>query len=134
MGAEPFMTASALTLVAAQRLVRRSCEHCLEPYEPREEVLLALGEAAGDLGDEFTRGRGCNVCKGRGYLGRVAVIERMTLTPALRQLVADNRPAGAIREVALSEGMTTLKRSGLRKVREGVTTVEEILRVCLSDE
>jgi type IV pilus assembly protein PilB len=137
MGAEPFMTASALTLVAAQRLVRRNCKHCLQEYQPPEEILFALAgkDLAGDGGRaRFIRGAGCTACKGRGYSGRVAVIEQMTLTPALRQLIAENRPATEIRKVAIEEGMVTLRRSGLEKVRAGITTIEEVLRVCLSDE
>ncbi len=138
MGAEPFMTASALTLVAAQRLVRRNCRHCLEEYRPTEEVLLALGDASalggGAENPRFLKGKGCAACKGRGYLGRIAIVERMPMTPGLRQLIAENRPASAIRQLALDEGMLTLRQSGLDKAREGLTTVEEVLRVCLSDE
>lgn len=138
MGTEPFMAASALTLVAAQRLVRRACPHCLEIYEPDHSVLMAL-EAAGiaenDLSPEhYRRGKGCVACKGRGYQGRLAVLELMALSPELRQLVAAGRPAGEIRSQALAEGMITLKGNGLDKVREGLTTVEEILRVCVGDD
>jgi type IV pilus assembly protein PilB len=138
MGAEPFMTASALTLVAAQRLVRRSCPHCLQEYQPAEEGLLALaGPADADTmarNSTFRRGIGCVACKGRGFLGRIAIIERMALSADLRQLIAENRPAGEIRELAVRQGMSTLRESGLEKARAGVTTVEEVLRVCLSDE
>jgi type II secretory ATPase GspE/PulE/Tfp pilus assembly ATPase PilB-like protein len=136
MGAEPFMAASALTLVAAQRLVRRICRHCRERYHPSEEVLLAMGLTGSGPADEFEfrRGAGCAVCKGRGYLGRVAIIERMVLTPGLRQLIAENRPADQIRNLALAEGMVTLRMSGIEKVRKGITTIEEVLRVCMRDD
>ncbi|MBI5836774.1 MAG: type II/IV secretion system protein [Candidatus Eisenbacteria bacterium] len=137
MGAEPFMAASALTMVAAQRLVRRNCPHCLAEYRPADEVLFAAGEAgitAGASRPRLLKGAGCVACKGRGYLGRVAIVERMMLTPGLRQLVADNRPADEIRKLALQEGMVTLRQSGLQKAREGSTTIEEVLRVCLSDD
>jgi type IV pilus assembly protein PilB len=138
MGAESFMTASALTLVAAQRLVRRNCRHCLEEYRPASEVLLALGGSAWLEREStlahFQRGSGCAACNGRGYHGRVAVIERMVMSPALRQLVAENRPANELRRVAIAEGMVPLRQSGLRAAIEGMTTVEEVLRVCLSDE
>jgi len=137
MGAEPFMAASAMTLVAAQRLVRRNCPHCLEEYEPEKEVLMALGLTA-DRADGnpqvFRRGAGCIACKGRGYQGRIAVIEKLILTPGLRQLVADGQPAGVIRELAIKEGMRTLQTVGMEKAREGQTSVEEVLRVCVSDE
>jgi len=138
MGSEPFMTASALTLVAAQRLIRRNCPHCLTEYQPADEVLLAVGDPGGTgaAGSKhrFLKGAGCPACKGRGYYGRVAIIEKMMLTPQLRQLVAESRPASEIREVAISQGMKTLKQNGLMKAMQGVTTPEEVLRVCLSDE
>ncbi|MBK9302380.1 MAG: Flp pilus assembly complex ATPase component TadA [bacterium] len=136
MGAEPFMAASALTLVAAQRLVRRNCPRCLQEYEPAKEILMALGEDADDFGalpDKFLRGAGCAACRGRGYAGRVAVIEKMEMTPALRELVAQKRPAGVMKQQAVTEGMLTLQQAGLKKVRDGVTTLEEVLRVCISD-
>jgi type II secretory ATPase GspE/PulE/Tfp pilus assembly ATPase PilB-like protein len=138
MGAEPFMTASSLTLVAAQRLVRRNCRHCLEEYTPPEAVFLALREPALDSaarkGVRFVRGSGCAACKGRGYSGRVAIVERMVLTPGLRQLIAENRPASDIRGLALAEGMVTLRQSGVQKARDGITTLEDVMRVCVRDE
>jgi type IV pilus assembly protein PilB len=135
MGVEPFMTASALTLVASQRLVRRICKQCTTQYEPEPELALALGlapEAA--KGGPYVRGVGCAACKGRGYQGRLAVVEVMSLSPRIRQLVAEKRPAGDIREAAIADGMLTLKENGLAKVAEGLTTLEEVLRVCLRDE
>ncbi len=134
MGSEPFMTASALTLVAAQRLIRRNCPHCLVEYEPPEDVLLALGSMSDFEGVSFKKGSGCPACKNRGYFGRIAIIEKMIMTPPLRQLVAENRPAGEVREMAVSQGMRTLKQKGLDKAFQGLTTPEEILRVTLSDE
>jgi len=135
MGVEPFMAASALTIVAAQRLVRRTCGHCAREYRPADELLLALGlPADADPPTPYRRGTGCAVCRGRGFLGRIAIVERMAMTPGLRQLVADNRPAGEIRRLAIQQGMSTLRDSGLEKARQGVTTVEEVLRVCMSDE
>jgi type II secretory ATPase GspE/PulE/Tfp pilus assembly ATPase PilB-like protein len=137
MGSEPFMAASALTLVAAQRLVRRNCPRCLEEYQPEPDVLLAAGfgeRADSAAGIRFRRGSGCAACRDRGFQGREAVTEMMSITPEIRQLVAKNHPAADIRHVALEQGMHTLWDSGLSKVREGITTVEEVLRVCLSDE
>ena len=142
MGVEPFMAASALTLVAAQRLVRRNCKLCLEDYQPAEDVRLALGLLAQERAAppegvaplRFRRGTGCAACKGRGYQGRVAIVEMMRITPALRQLIAQNRPASELRELACREGMRTLRQSGVETALAGVTTVEEVLRVCLSDE
>ncbi len=144
MGVEAFTAASALSFVAAQRLVRRNCRHCLEDYRPSSEVLLALGfdgrggraspVAAGGEEPRFRRGKGCALCRGRGYLGRVAIIERMSMSAELRQLMAESRPASELRRVAISEGLTTLRASGVEKALAGVTTVEEVLRVCLADE
>ena len=136
MGVEPFMAASALTLVAAQRLVRRICPHCREEYRPDEKTIMGLGlsaEEETELPETFVRGAGCPQCQGRGYRGRLAVIERLELSPAIRELVAAGRTAGEIRRQAVAEGMTTLLRSGLAKVRAGETTVEEVLRVCVAD-
>lgn len=138
MGIEPFMAAGALTLVAAQRLVRRICPQCPAPYRPPEEVLVALGigsaSAREDAHLSFQRGEGCSYCRGRGYQGRLAIIELMRITPQLRQLIAERRPAHEIRRQALADGMTTLRDSGLEKARDGLTTAEEVLRVCSSDE
>jgi type II secretory ATPase GspE/PulE/Tfp pilus assembly ATPase PilB-like protein len=129
MGAEPFMAASALTLVAAQRLVRRVCAECAEACEPREELLMALGIDATPT-DRFVRGAGCAECSGRGYAGRVAIIERMSLTSGLRRLIGENRPTDEIRALALEEGLVTLRDNGIQKARDGVTTLDEVLRVC----
>jgi len=138
MGTEPFMAASALTLVVAQRLVRKSCPHCLATYEPDALTMHAL-QAAG-LGEnkieitEFRKGEGCVACKGRGYQGRIAVLELMSLTPELRGLIAEGRPAMEIRKQALTQGLTTLWANGMDKVAQGKTTVEEVLRVCVGED
>jgi type IV pilus assembly protein PilB len=136
MGSEPFMAASALSLVAAQRLVRRNCPHCLEPYTPAKETLMALGlpaEAAGEGAPVYRRGTGCASCRNRGYAGRVAVIEKMVMTSGLRELVANRRPAAELRTLAVAEGMQSLQQAGLKKAEDGLTTIEEVLRVCIGD-
>ncbi len=138
MGTEPFMAASALTLVVAQRLVRKSCPHCLVSYQPNELTMHTL-QAAG-LGenkvqvDEYRKGEGCVACKGRGYQGRLAVLELMSLTPELRTLIAAGRPSMEIRKQALTQGLTTLWANGMNKVAQGKTTVEEVLRVCVGED
>ncbi len=135
MGVEPFQAAGAMTLVAAQRLVRRVCSYCAEPYEPDAEQLLAFGVRREDVSDAtFLRGRGCGECKDRGYRGRMAILEIMKMDTALRELVASAAPADRIRQAALARGMQTLKQSGLAKAMRGQTTVEEVLRVCLAEE
>ena len=132
------MAASALSLVAAQRLVRRNCRHCLVEYEPSEEVLFALGLASAVSSRQapvrFVRGTGCASCKGRGYWKRVALVEMMPLSTRLREQIAQNRPAGEIRHEAVDAGMRTLREDGVAKALQGITTVEEVLRVCMSDE
>ena len=132
MGTEPFMAASALTLVAAQRLVRRNCPYCLEDYTPTDTVLLATG-VTDPSSFKFVRGKGCAACRGRGFSGRLAVLERMTITPDLRDMVARNTPAAEIRRLALQQGMSTLRGNGLERVRKGTTTLEEVLRICAAD-
>lgn len=138
MGVEPFMAASALTLVVAQRLVRRTCPHCREEYTPPDEVLLALDvagfAAARGVKPTFVHGAGCAACRKRGYQGRIAIVEMMELSLELRQLIAASRPAIDIRKVAVEQGMRTLRMSGLEKAMDGMTTVEEVLRVCMNDE
>ncbi len=138
MGVEPFMAASALTLVAAQRLVRRNCPHCLEEYRPADEMLLAMGisSRAGRIWPSIGSSVVPDAPRARGVAtwGRVAILEMMVLTSELRQMMAENRPAADIRQLAISAGMRTLRQSGLEKALEGTTTVEEVLRVCLSDD
>jgi len=83
---------------------------------------------------KFVRGRGCAACKNRGYSGRIAVVEMMPFTGGLRDLMAHNQPANELRKLALAEGMKPLRQSGLEKALEGITTLEEVLRVCLRDD
>jgi len=135
LGAEPFQSASALTLVVAQRLLRRNCRECLEPYQPAPEILMSLRLPPERIkAMNFQRGKGCAVCRDRGYLGRVAIVEPLRMTPRVRNLVAEGRPADEIRRVGVEEGLLTLREAGLRKVAVGTTTVEEVLRVCLADD
>ncbi|MDP6669876.1 MAG: GspE/PulE family protein [Candidatus Krumholzibacteria bacterium] len=132
MGSDSFMTASALSLVIAQRLLRRNCPHCLEDYTPSGEILSAAGAPKGKQG--FQRGKGCPHCKERRFAGRVAIVEKLAITPEIRQMIAENRPASEIRSLAISQGMKTLKQNGMEKALRGETTPEEVLRVCLSEE
>jgi type IV pilus assembly protein PilB len=128
IGIEPFLVASAVHLVMAQRLVRKICPHCVEPYEPDPATVAAL---AGDAlaGFRFVHGAGCKMCRGRGYLGRTAVFELLELTPALGELIIARASADALRQRAVEKGFVTLRENAIRKVRAGVTTVEEALGV-----
>ncbi len=135
LGVEPFQAASAMTVVAAQRLVRRVCSFCAEPYDPPEEMLLAFGLGEPELEKaRFMRGVGCGECKDRGYRGRTALLELMVMDRELRDLVSHQASADALREAALTKGMRSLKVCGLTKAMRGETTVEEVLRVCLEEE
>jgi type II secretory ATPase GspE/PulE/Tfp pilus assembly ATPase PilB-like protein len=135
LGVEPFQAASAMTLVAAQRLVRRVCTFCAEPYRPAEEMLLPFHLHPEELeGANFMRGMGCGECKDRGYRGRTALLELMVMDRDLRDMVAEHAPADSLRREAIAKGMKTLKQGGLAKAMRGETTVEEVLRVCLEED
>jgi len=125
MGVENFLVSSTLVGVMAQRLIRRICPDCREPYKPGPDVLRVLG---GDV-DEIYRGRGCEACKGTGYRGRVGIYELLPIDDDMRVLIMENATAGRMKEAAIGKGMRTLRMDGLKKVREGVTTVDEVLRV-----
>jgi len=130
MGVEPFLVASSLVGVLAQRLVRTICPHCRISYRPEPELLTELCEGA-PLPDNatFYRGRGCSHCLQVGYLGRTGLYELLEINDPIRRLVTTNADASTIRQQALRHQMRTLRRDGLAKVLAGLTTVEEILRV-----
>ena len=130
MGVEPFLAASALVGVLAQRLVRTVCPHCRISYRPDEQILQQLFEG-GQIPHNatFYRGRGCSHCMKVGYLGRTGLYELLEVTDPIRQLVTTNADASTIRQQALKMGMRSLRQAGLAKVLAGETTVEEVLRV-----
>ncbi len=133
MGIPPFLVSSSLLLILAQRLARRVCKDCKEPYEADEESLVPYGHLPEGLGKcTFYRGKGCATCNFTGMKGRVAIYEVMPATQEIRDLILRNAPAAELREVAISQGMKTLRQAGLMKVLEGTTTVEEVLRVTLA--
>jgi len=130
MGVEPFLAASALVGVLAQRLVRTVCPHCRISYQPEKELLAELFDGT-EVPKQatFYRGRGCSHCMQVGYLGRTGVYELLEVTDPIRHLVTSNADAATIRQQALKMGMRSLRQAGLVKVLAGQTTVEEILRV-----
>jgi type IV pilus assembly protein PilB len=133
MGIPAFLVSSALLLILAQRLARKVCKECKEPYEAGEESLLPYGHSPQGLGKcTFYKGKGCPACNFTGMKGRVAIYEVMPVTQELRDLILRNAPTAEIRDVARQQGMKTLREAGLLKVIEGTTTVEEVLRVTLS--
>ena len=129
MGIEPFLVASSLNLVCAQRLVRRICKNCTEPHPTPPPALMQAGFSAEDAKTVVpNRGKGCEKCNNTGYKGRVGLYEVMEVTEELRELILVGASALELRRKAVDEGMITLRGSGLRKVKEGVTTIEEIVR------
>ena len=116
----------------AQRLVRRVCTNCKEEFIPEAEIFDKLGMKPGK-DTVFFQGTGCDRCKGRGYLGRVAVIEALPITEAIRRLIIKRASAAVIKNQAVSEGMKTLRMVGVEKAMEGITTLEEIWRVTSED-
>src|SRR5213593_165567 len=133
MGIQPFLLSSALLLILAQRLGRRICRDCRQPVEGKEEDLVPYGHVPQGLTNvTFYRGKGCVTCNFTGMKGRVAIYEVMPVTAPLRDMILKNAATADIREQAQKDGMRTLRQSGLAKVLDGTTTVEEILRVTLS--
>ncbi|MGE3402719.1 MAG: type IV-A pilus assembly ATPase PilB [Vicinamibacterales bacterium] len=129
MGIEPFLVASSLNLVCAQRLVRRVCKSCAEPNPTPAPALVQAGFAAEDAHSIVPmHGRGCDKCNNTGYKGRVGLYEVMEVTEELRELILVGASSLELRRKAIDEGMLTLRQSGLRKVKEGVTTIEEVVR------
>jgi type IV pilus assembly protein PilB len=129
MGLEAFNVASAVNLVVAQRLVRRICKQCAEPVSYPPEALHSLAADPALLeGITFMRGKGCDACGGLGYKGRAGIYEVMALSPAVRRAILRGDSATELREIAVSEGMLTLRMDGLVKIRKGVTTLEEVVK------
>jgi type IV pilus assembly protein PilB len=131
MGIEPFLVASAVDSVLAQRLARKLCEKCREPYAPTEEELRVAGfdfEEGEEL-PKLYRAVGCTSCGSTGYRGRMAIHEVMTMSEEIERLTVENAPSEAIARVAQEQGMKPLKHDGMEKVRQGLTSIEEILRV-----
>ena len=131
MGIEAFLIASSVTAVVAQRLVRRNCPHCSEPYSPSAEELgfiRAVGGAGVDPIQEFRHGVGCHFCAHTGYLERTGVYEVLEVTDEVREMVVQRAPHDEMRKLALSQGMHTLQEQAVRLVREGSTTAAEVMR------
>jgi type IV pilus assembly protein PilB len=134
MGIPPFLVASALVLIMAQRLGRRICKDCRQPYEIDEDSLVPYGHPPSGRGKVTAyKGKGCSTCNFTGMKGRVAIYEIMPVGPELRDMILKNAPTSELRRVAQQTGMKTLRQAGLLKVLEGMTTVEEVLRVTVSE-
>ena len=129
MGIEPFLVASSLLLIIAQRLVRRICKECREEEKVAPAILVDLGINPQDVDSIITyKGKGCPSCNNTGYKGRVALYEVMTVNDEIKELILQGASAAEVKKKAVDSGMKTLRMSGLTKLKEGVTTIEEILR------
>ena len=129
MGIEPFLVASSVLLIAAQRLIRKICPECKEEYRVPLEALVDIGfpeEEARKV--TIYKGRGCQLCGNTGYKGRFGIFEVMEVTDGIRELILVGASAMEIRRKSIEEGMITLRASGLEKLRQGMTTIEEVLR------
>ncbi len=134
MGVEPFLVASSINLIMAQRLVRIVCPQCKEPTEIAPEALVDIGappDVAGGM--QCFHGGGCANCGGTGYKGRIALYEVMPMTDAIREAVLAGASSADIKRAAIESGMKTLRMSGISKIAEGLTTVEEVLRITMPD-
>jgi type IV pilus assembly protein PilB len=136
MGVETFLLTSSINLILAQRLVRKICEKCKEPIETAPEVLINLGVDAAEVSSGFPTfyGKGCNQCGGTGYRGRLAVYEVMVMHEALKELILKGASAMELKREAVKLGMSTLRMSALRKVKDGFTTIDETIRVTDTDK
>jgi type IV pilus assembly protein PilB len=135
MGIEPFLVASSVNAIVAQRLARRVCGECREvDAEAGPDALMAAGMPEAEArATKVNKGRGCNNCSNTGYKGRVAIYEVMRLGEELKEFVLNGASATELKREAIRLGMLTLRRSALNKLREGVTTVSEVYRVSAAD-
>jgi len=124
---EPFLIWSAIAGVVAQRMLRRICPHCQIPYEPTLEERIAYEQETGEIG-QFTQGEGCNFCGNTGYRGRVGVYEIMPMSDEIGALILSRSGVKNIRTLALKEGMISMRRDGMLKVKQGITTPSEVMR------
>lgn len=134
MGVEPFLTASSTIGVLAQRLVRTICPRCKEAYTPPTEAFRRLNlPVSPDANITFYRGAGCSFCRHTGYKGRIGVYELMLVDNEIRELILQKAPTHVLRQAALEAGMITLKQDAMQKILEGITTMEEALRVIYTE-
>jgi len=129
MGIEPFLVASSVNLICAQRLVRRVCTHCKTPHPVPPQALVDVGFDPEQAETVIpVRGAGCEKCNGTGYKGRIGLYEVMEITDEIRELILVGASAIELRRKAAEEGMISLRQSGLRKIADGTTTIEEVVR------
>src|SRR5690606_21027205 len=134
MGIEPFLIASSVNLIMAQRLARVVCPRCREPHEVPARVMIELGVPEDQAKDIIAyKGKGCSYCGNTGFRGRTALYEMMAMTEPMRELILSGASAIELKRQAMADGMKTLRQSGIEKVCDGVTSVEEVMRVTMND-
>ena len=134
LGVPPFLVGACVNLVMAQRLVRKICPHCREEYDPSEEELKLVGLSRKRLnGKKLHQAKGCRECRNTGCLGRTGIFELIPMTRTVRALIYDNANEDEIRSCAMKEGMVSMRESGLRKILDGTTTIQEVLRITMDD-
>jgi type IV pilus assembly protein PilB len=134
MGVEPFLITASVNLVLAQRLARRICIECKKPIEVEPQTLIDMGFSKDNMKDVVIyKGAGCTNCNGTGYKGRIAFYEVMRFVDELKEMVLQGASSAELKAAAARLGMCTLRMSGIKKIIEGVTTPEEVLRVTMAD-
>ena len=128
LDAEPASISSTLVSIVAQRMLRRICTRCRAPYQPTEEEQQAIKSDIIPPGETFYRGTGCNFCAGTGYRGRTGIFEFLVMSENIRKMLRDRASSSEIRIQAIAEGMVTMKEDGMRKAKEGITSVSEVIR------
>ncbi|HJU06680.1 MAG TPA: type II secretion system ATPase GspE [Nitrospiraceae bacterium] len=129
MGIEPFLVASSVVAIVAQRLVRQVCTACRKPYAPADEELARLGVRGNGERPKLYRGIGCAICSQTGYRGRSGIYEFLLIDDEIRKLIVAKADSGMIHQAALAKGMSTLRQEGAAKVLQGLTTTEEVVRI-----
>ncbi|MHB8104640.1 MAG: GspE/PulE family protein [Dehalococcoidales bacterium] len=130
--AEPSSISTTLVGVLSQRMVRRICTNCRAPYQPSEEELVAYRKEMGDEPATFYHGMGCNLCVNTGYRGRIGIFEFLVMSEPIRKLLRNHAGIGEIKAQAIAEGMVTMKQDGMKKVKEGITSISEVMRSVFS--
>ncbi len=134
MGIEPFLISASVIIIVAQRLARKICQECREEEKVPVPALIQLGVPEEDAGTfKCYKGRGCSACNGSGYKGRVALYEVLPISPEIREMVLEGASSDDLKKTAIRLGMKSLRMSGLTKVKEGVTSIEEVMRVTFGD-
>lgn len=132
LDAETASISSTLIGIASQRMVRRICPNCRAPYQPPEDELVAFNKELENQAVTFYHGMGCNLCANTGYRGRIGIFEFLIMSEAIRKMLRSHAGAGEIRTQAIAEGMVTMKQDGMLKVKEGITSISEVMRSVFS--